>query len=194
MNMLRTKLCALAAVATSLVAATAAHADVVVDITQGGSNVLLTSSGTFDLSTATLVTTVPSFQQALDPLHAFIVFGTQGPLSVYSLTGPSSIGTGAGVNVTNDLGTAVGVDGFDGIFGISSSYVSNSSFSGSGSINNATLASLGLTTGTYTYLVGQNVVTVNVGVPEPATWAMMLLGFAGIGFAVRRERRVEATV
>src|SRR5262249_20749461 len=26
-------------------------------------------------------------------------------------------------------------------------------------------------------------------VPEPATWAMMLLGFAGLGFAFRRSRR-----
>lgn len=26
-------------------------------------------------------------------------------------------------------------------------------------------------------------------VPEPATWAMMMLGFAGIGFAMRRQRR-----
>jgi PEP-CTERM motif len=28
-----------------------------------------------------------------------------------------------------------------------------------------------------------------VAVPEPATWAMMLAGFAGIGFAARRQRR-----
>ncbi|HJP69050.1 MAG TPA: PEPxxWA-CTERM sorting domain-containing protein [Sphingomicrobium sp.] len=28
-------------------------------------------------------------------------------------------------------------------------------------------------------------------VPEPATWAMMLLGFAGIGIAVRRSRRTS---
>lgn len=27
-----------------------------------------------------------------------------------------------------------------------------------------------------------------LGVPEPATWAMMLVGFGGIGFAVRRRR------
>jgi hypothetical protein len=30
------------------------------------------------------------------------------------------------------------------------------------------------------------------GVPEPATWAMMLLGFAGLGFALRRSRRKVA--
>jgi hypothetical protein len=29
----------------------------------------------------------------------------------------------------------------------------------------------------------------NSGVPEPATWGMMLLGFAGIGMALRRSRR-----
>lgn len=33
----------------------------------------------------------------------------------------------------------------------------------------------------------------NGGVPEPATWAMMLLGFGGLGVALRR-RRVQASV
>jgi phospholipase/lecithinase/hemolysin len=28
--------------------------------------------------------------------------------------------------------------------------------------------------------------------PEPSTWAMMLLGFAGLGFAGWRARRIEA--
>ena len=28
-----------------------------------------------------------------------------------------------------------------------------------------------------------------IPVPEPATWAMMLVGFAGIGFAMRRRRQ-----
>jgi hypothetical protein len=30
---------------------------------------------------------------------------------------------------------------------------------------------------------------VTTAVPEPATWAMMLLGFAGLGFAFRQSRR-----
>lgn len=37
------------------------------------------------------------------------------------------------------------------------------------------------------------IVTGSAAVPEPATWAMMLFGFAGIGSALRR-RRVTATV
>jgi PEP-CTERM motif len=32
-------------------------------------------------------------------------------------------------------------------------------------------------------------VAVTSGVPEPATWAMMLLGFVGLGFAFRQSRR-----
>jgi hypothetical protein len=31
--------------------------------------------------------------------------------------------------------------------------------------------------------------SITVSVPEPATWAMMLLGFAGLGFALRHSRR-----
>ena len=35
---------------------------------------------------------------------------------------------------------------------------------------------------------------INVGVPEPATWAMMLLGFAGLGYAgYRRGRELRAS-
>jgi hypothetical protein len=30
------------------------------------------------------------------------------------------------------------------------------------------------------------------GVPEPGTWAMMILGAAMIGFAARRQRKVAA--
>jgi hypothetical protein len=32
------------------------------------------------------------------------------------------------------------------------------------------------------------------GVPEPSTWAMMLLGFAGLGFAAYRSRRTAISI
>ncbi|HKO20262.1 MAG TPA: PEPxxWA-CTERM sorting domain-containing protein [Acidobacteriaceae bacterium] len=37
-------------------------------------------------------------------------------------------------------------------------------------------------------LVSQNIPVNRTDVPEPATWAMMLLGFGGIGMAMRRRR------
>lgn len=36
--------------------------------------------------------------------------------------------------------------------------------------------------------------TVAPAVPEPATWAMMVLGFGGIGFAIRRKQALTARV
>ncbi|MEH2608016.1 PEPxxWA-CTERM sorting domain-containing protein [Bradyrhizobium sp. AZCC 1693] len=35
-------------------------------------------------------------------------------------------------------------------------------------------------------------VTISSGVPEPSTWAMMILGFAGIGYGVYRRRKPAA--
>ena len=32
----------------------------------------------------------------------------------------------------------------------------------------------------------------STGVPEPAAWTMMLVGFAGVGFALRRRNRALA--
>jgi hypothetical protein len=64
---------------------------------------------------------------------------------------------------------------------------------GSGSI----LLGTGSHTLTYTVANTSNVLGTYAGnftfatapVPEPATWGMMLLGFAGIGFAMRRGRK-----
>lgn len=53
---------------------------------------------------------------------------------------------------------------------------------------------MGLSVGNYTYsLSNGDSIQVNVNgeasaVPEPATWAMMLLGFGAIGTATRRRK------
>jgi PEP-CTERM motif len=62
------------------------------------------------------------------------------------------------------------------------------------------LVPVGLDAGTHTITVNGNVNgrnrsgsyvgNINIApVPEPATWAMMLLGFGAVGFAMRRSRR-----
>ena len=67
-------------------------------------------------------------------------------------------------------------------------------------IESYALAGLNLGAGTYTLTVtgsrgttgafGGNVsFNQTPGVPEPATWAMMLLGFGAVGFAMRRRQR-----
>jgi hypothetical protein len=50
------------------------------------------------------------------------------------------------------------------------------------------LAQYGLADGSTDYVYLQS----DLDVPEPATWAMLLFGFAGIGFASRRARTARA--
>ena len=61
-------------------------------------------------------------------------------------------------------------------------------------------ASLGLTPGIYTWNWGSGAnadsLTINIGtaippgaVPEPSTWAMLILGFGAVGGALRRRKR-----
>lgn len=73
--------------------------------------------------------------------------------------------------------------------------LTSNSFNTSGELHGilqfqGTFTSLSFTSGTnYEFWHGVQVGADAVGaVPEPATWAMMLLGFAGIGFAMRRRR------
>lgn len=43
------------------------------------------------------------------------------------------------------------------------------------------------------FLDNVSVTAVNGAVPEPATWAMMLIGFFGLGAALRRRRQITET-
>ncbi len=50
------------------------------------------------------------------------------------------------------------------------------------------------TFGLFDYGTGANVLLSVAAVPEPATWAMMILGFGVIGVAVRRRTQVRTSV
>ena len=62
-----------------------------------------------------------------------------------------------------------------------------------------TFASLGLTPGTYVYTWGAGGhadsftidITSTSAIPEPSTWAMMFLGFAGLGYAGLRRKGAQ---
>ena len=42
-------------------------------------------------------------------------------------------------------------------------------------------------------ITGNGGITVGGGVPEPATWALMLVGFLSVGFAMRRRQTMQGT-
>lgn len=183
--------------AVAALASSSADAAVTISIVQDGANVVSSASGTFDTALSSAIGGPTSvYTLALVPSIGFDITGASGgSISFYSLTGPASFGAGGVTEFDTTSGLPVGLNVASGVFFLSSSYVSNSAIASSGTINNATLAGLGLATGVYQYTVGGNALTINVGqsapgsVPEPATWAMMLLGFAGIGHALRRRTR-----
>jgi hypothetical protein len=72
-------------------------------------------------------------------------------------------------------------------------YVSGGTLSATDTYSNETISSMGLNTGTYVYTWGTGAhadsLTVEIGaVPEPSTWAIMILGFLGLGWMAYRRK------
>jgi PEP-CTERM motif len=82
-------------------------------------------------------------------------------------------------------------------FVFAAAYTSGTSLSGTDTFDSTSLALLGLTDGTYTYTWGTgnhaDSLTINIGaVPEPSTWAMMILGFAAVSFVAYHRKSKPA--
>jgi hypothetical protein len=80
--------------------------------------------------------------------------------------------------------------------GVPSGYVSDSPLSETSTYLSQTFSSLGVTPGTYKWTWGSGAnqnftLVVESAVPEPSTWAMLLLGFAGLGYAGYRKTRCD---
>jgi hypothetical protein len=88
--------------------------------------------------------------------------------------------------LNGDIVTGLGILVPDG-------YVSDSPLSSTATWDGYTFSTLRLTTGTYEWTWGtganQNF-TLVIETPEPSTWAMLLIGFAGLGYAGYRSRKV----
>jgi hypothetical protein len=184
-----------------------ARAAFVVDLTQEGSNVVATGSGTLDLAALSRLSTGSTPAQ-LAPAESFAYTGpaVATPVAVYGFfTGPQSFGEqNILVFASSGSGDLVGINGV-GMFSslvVPASYVSGGLLSDSSTYDNATFASLGVTPGTHEWTWGSGAnadsFTLQIGpasaIPEPSTWAMMLLGFAGLGgyAALRRKGAVPA--
>jgi hypothetical protein len=176
----------------------AANAIVTVNINEVGGNVIATASGTLDLTGLTFVGDFGLSQQ-IQGSDAYVGVGS-GSVDGYSgLSGPAAFGAGGPVASSISTGDGFGLNG--SLFGIPyvfvpDGYVSGAALLSSATWSTATFASLGLTPGQYIYTGDRlDSVIINIGpggVPEPTTWAMMLIGFGAIGFAMRRGKRAAA--
>lgn len=124
---------------------------------------------TFTLLTAGSITFIDAFL----PGDQFSI--TDNGSVIGSTSAPNSAGPTCGSNITACLADA---DISKGTFALSA---------GSHSINGTVLQN------TPGFTFGGGFFRINSAVPEPGTWAMMLLGFGGIGLAMRRKRRSAAT-
>jgi hypothetical protein len=173
-----------------------ADAAVVIDIFQSGDNVLATDTGSVDLTDLSYLFsggTVPF----VFPTSGVIALGEGLGDEYVTVIGPASFGTGGFAAASSSSGGLFEV-GLGGL-AVPLGYVSGTSLSGSATFDGQTFASLGLTPGTYVYTWGSGPdadhATINIeSVPEPSTWAMMLLGFAALGFLGYRRNREAVSI
>jgi PEP-CTERM motif len=178
------------------------RAELTITVTQVGSNVVASGSGTID--TTGLIASSTNFvisnmvpksgKMELGPATAAAGFQLYTGIS----SGPSSIGTGVETNANSGSGQLLGPDG-PGAMLLPTSYRSGSSLSATDTWDNKTFSSLGLTPGTYTWTWGTGAdadsMTVDIGtaaVPEPSTAIVALFGsVAFIGYGWSRHRRAQ---
>jgi hypothetical protein len=190
-----------AAAVALLITSLPAHAAFVVDLTQevigGVPEVVANGGGTIDLTGLKFSVNTGEIT-AMVPFISEITTGTS-PASVSNytgVTGPASFGSGGETLASSSSGDHVGLLDDLGILAVPQGYVSGHALSDSATYDNATFASLGVTPGTYKWTWGTgdhaDSFTLQIGVPEPSTWAMMLVGFGLVGFAAMRKGKREA--
>ena len=172
----------------------AAKADIVLNIQEQGPDVVAVFSGSINLTNALSGGSVSGSSTLMAPTNMqFYSFSDSA--KVYGVTGISRplFGTGGVTVGTSRTGDSFGFMPIGPylIFYVPNGYVSSNPLSGTATWANATLASLGITSGTYSITGVNNTVTINAAapVPEPSTYAMALAGLACGGYTMFRRRK-----
>lgn len=206
-------------VIASFTAATQASATVTVTIRESGNDVVESAMGSLDVSSFTNQIGLIGTQSYINSGIANLIMGPDSYNSnntddwanyyfapYYSeIVGPASFGTSLTSFIpTSRSGDAFGTvrilgPGLDyRILIAPHGYVSGTQIASQAVFANRTFAAMGLTPGTYTYSWPSDSIRIEIGnlnaaVPEPASWAMMLVGFGFAGAMLRRRRRIAAS-
>lgn len=173
-----------------------AQAGYVVTLQQEGANVVASGSGPIDLTGLTFVVSDKLLHPAVTADISGIETGPTGFTTgdAYNGTsGPLNFGSGGQNDADSGGGDFVGIANSTGNLLVPSGYISDSPLSDTATYDNQTFTSLGVTPGVYEWTWGRGAnqnFTLDIvagAVPEPSTWAMALLGFAGLGYAGYRK-------
>ncbi len=180
------------------------EASVDITIEQVGSNVVLTGSGSLNITGLSFAGTF-TVGSGVGGAGALAFVGpTFATVDDYSgLTGPSSFGSGVFTFASSGSGDLFGAyyEASGSILEVPKGYVSGSILSGTATFAHKTLSELGLTNGTYTFNLPNDSLTVQIGpaataVPEPSTAIVAAFGAAAFityGWSRRsREQRRQA--
>lgn len=180
-----------------LVSTQSAKAVAIIMAEEIGGDVVLTHSGSLNLSAWTIYQTDGGWASFYAAVNGNIVNGAVGHADGYldpiNFIKPASFGTGVGIP-TSSSGDQLGIEAT--FLRVPTGYVSGESLSGgSSTYASATFLSLGMTPGTYVWSWGSNEtadsMTLNIArtsVPDGgATIAMLGLSVAGLAVARRRK-------
>ena len=179
-----------------------ARAGYVVTLSQGIGEVDASGSGKIDLTGLSFLGTAFT-KVGVQPDEGYLVTGPTDGLAVVDtyrgFSGPGNFGGGHPQLGTSGTGASVGIDAAFGspanFLDVPANYNSDTSLTSTLIFAGETFKSLDLRSGAYEWTWGsgpdQNftlvIATLGAAVPESSTWAMMLLGFAGLGFAGYRH-------
>ncbi|HWY80429.1 MAG TPA: PEP-CTERM sorting domain-containing protein [Roseiarcus sp.] len=193
-----TTLTAIALLMMGALFAPAAQAKYVAIFEEVDSNVVEVGGGAIDLTDLTQTPAVNTLTPSIAPTVSQFISGAAGAQGqIYrDLIGPRSFGTGdpANADLSSGDGVELSVNRLSNKIEVPVGYVSDSPLSETSTYLNATFASLGLTPGAYVYSWGSGdhadsfTIVIGAPVPEPSTWAMGLIGFAGLGYAAMRRK------
>ena len=185
-----------------LLSAGSAKASLIINLVdQGNNTLLLTYSGSINMSTLGGPVAV-NYNQGTPMFSAFQGYLRVGTFVDLYNTGststPSTFGAGGGVvpTLVTPGSSAFAADFVAKTLSVPTGYVSNSPISGSATFS-GTLSSNGVNAGTYMYSWGSGItesVVLNVSsvVPEPGSMAVLAIGSIASGVAYRRRRKMAA--
>ena len=171
----------------------------IVTMQEVGAGVVATGSGQIDLTGLTAIGTIGS-SAGIRPVNADVVLGTPGLADGYSgVSGPTNFGSGGIAFASTTSGPRVASLPLFGALLVPLGYVSDTALGASTiTFSTATLASLGVTPGTYVWTWGQGAVQrfeldVVTSTPLPAALPLFATGLGALGlFGWRRKKKAAA--